>query len=1188
MLLSECYNDSVSVEVRLVAVDDGSAVERGFVANVTITNAGAAETTVAAAVSLDFVGALAVTNGTVTGFGGRVNVLTLTDPASGRTMLCGYQPPSSTPPTTTSMSKSTLEPVVAPAQGHGAADPKESATTGLVPLFLPPPPVSSNSGGNHVGGGSGGDNGGAWSTTSSLTAPYSGQGEVPGGGGVPLTYRLAIQGVTLSKTQPASKSPPSKPPAAVAAAGGDSSVSGSNSSGFYVGIGLAGAGANLGKSSFSVEGAPQNPYLLDGAASAVPTVHYIPAADTDNDGIVAVTVLANGHVEGLWLYGRSEETDPAAAAAVGGGGAASAAFCDPITGRVTGKQGQDNICPQITPCSQTAAGQKIDFGLKHPDVGQRTGGADLSFVTKGKRSWFNLVEFSATTCQTENGPMVVFDSFVCPTWCECRNEFWKLTSAGQLISNLTGQCVGSNTTTVPPVAATANPDGAKDSSSVDASGSGITFASMVPCETPVPLEQHWTAVAAYAASGGATNIPKQLRNGAGGCLDGSPPRPPPPPPSPPSPPPSDLGKEISFIDCGSGSDLAFGIPHFQFQTTLAAGDAASFMLHLPSFEMATNNSSTSSTSSTSSGSAASTASKSPLRPHVSVDGDSQCATNPAALAAVTKDTWASRLHGAASMFQIADPRAMRAVSLAVQQLVMMTERQHDGLRCLKGMIHYYGSDPYDTYRITTAFQQLGMLNLSRAVLERQLSQRCTNGMWQMWETPSPPSNPGLYIVQGLASTAIYNHYLTTRDPEWLATAWPAINGTAFATVASRAACNCAGLMPVGGGDGGIATGHVYVQEAGPLFGLLAAQQMATLLGHNNTAARLATEFAEFKTALLASIDADLLSVDGYSPVIPLLAGQKAAQYESANWGAVDTIHPFPLIAANDSKAVASMALWSSPARTDTYGLHLKQGYSTKPWAYLSADLGHIHLQQGNFSGASRVWNAMLNNSSPAVSTFEEFETGPMPKTMWGGIPDMWFTAEVVNLFRDLLVLENIEDASLRLLHGASESWRAGVDGVLGGIRINNAPTRFGCNVTLKSEVAAAAVTPRKAPAGHASVSISLDVKCGGRRGAAASGRAFASGGGGVAETPRTIEVHLGAGLECNPSAPPTIRDGGAHGATLGTNSATRTRTHAHVECAQGGITILKLSKTPFTTTDDDNYDAAGSLDWPALQLVVVA
>ena len=82
------------------------------------------------------------------------------------------------------------------------------------------------------------------------------------------------------------------------------------------------------------------------------------------------------------------------------------------------------------------------------------------------------------------------------------------------------------------------------------------------------------------------------------------------------------------------------------------------------------------------------------------------------------------------------------------------------------------------------------------------------------------------------------------------------------------------------------------------------------------------------------------------------------------WGSI--IYPFPLVNATSQSAIDSMAFWSSPSRTDPFGLHLKLGYSKKCWAYLSSDLGHIHLLQGNHSGALRVLRAMVDNASPTV------------------------------------------------------------------------------------------------------------------------------------------------------------------------------------------------------------------------------
>jgi len=84
------------------------------------------------------------------------------------------------------------------------------------------------------------------------------------------------------------------------------------------------------------------------------------------------------------------------------------------------------------------------------------------------------------------------------------------------------------------------------------------------------------------------------------------------------------------------------------------------------------------------------------------------------------------------------------------------------------------------------------------------------------------------------------------------------------------------------------------------------------------------------------------------------------------WFWCSIIYPFPLVNATSQSAIDSMAFWSSPSRTDPFGLHLKLGYSKKCWAYLSSDLGHIHLLQGNHSGALRVLRAMVDNASPTV------------------------------------------------------------------------------------------------------------------------------------------------------------------------------------------------------------------------------
>ena len=161
---------------------------------------------------------------------------------------------------------------------------------------------------------------------------------------------------------------------------------------------------------------------------------------------------------------------------------------------------------------------------------------------------------------------------------------------------------------------------------------------------------------------------------------------------------------------------------------------------------------------------------------------------------------------------------------------------------------------------------------------------------------------------------------------------------------------------------------------------------------------------------------------------------------------------------------------------------------------------HIHLNRGNYTGGWRVWQAMLNNSSPAVSTYEEFETGPTPKQVWGGIPDLWFTAELINLFRDLVVLESETAAghltqqtsgkwSLSLLHGIPQAWRADPAGIV----IRRTPTKLGCSVSVS-------VVPGEP--------MRLDLQC-------SSSKAGVT----AAAPPSTVHIHTGRQTPCSLAHP---------------------------------------------------------------------
>ena len=219
----------------------------------------------------------------------------------------------------------------------------------------------------------------------------------------------------------------------------------------------------------------------------------------------------------------------------------------------------------------------------------------------------------------------------------------------------------------------------------------------------------------------------------GMCVDGA--RYVPPPPGPPH----DLGVMLAAVDVGAGSDTAADQPIVTAMLpSLSPGEVSSALFFVPS-----------------SGNSSTRLHKQHQEPTTTAAGGLepwQCPTPASvrALAATTDNVWTRRLVSEApAAVKTWDPRIDRAIAVAIQQLWMMTELQPDGLRVIKGPMHYYGSDPYDTYRVTHALQQVGFVSLAERILDRQMSRLCRNGMWQMWETDPPQDAPQLCVIPPL-------------------------------------------------------------------------------------------------------------------------------------------------------------------------------------------------------------------------------------------------------------------------------------------------------------------------------------------------------------------------------------------------------------------------------------------------------
>ena len=100
-------------------------------------------------------------------------------------------------------------------------------------------------------------------------------------------------------------------------------------------------------------------------------------------------------------------------------------------------------------------------------------------------------------------------------------------------------------------------------------------------------------------------------------------------------------------------------------------------------------------------------------------------------------------------------------------------------------------------------------------------------------------------------------------------------------------------MPVSGGDGGLPSGHIFVQEAGALFGVQAAVSAATTLGDTAMAQRHSAVFEDFRAALLRNVSGNSARVsDRFPDVVGMYPGFTPADAETCcAWGAVECAPP---------------------------------------------------------------------------------------------------------------------------------------------------------------------------------------------------------------------------------------------------------------------------------------------------------
>jgi hypothetical protein len=368
--------------------------------------------------------------------------------------------------------------------------------------------------------------------------------------------------------------------------------------------------------------------------------------------------------------------------------------------------------------------------------------------------------------------------------------------------------------------------------------------------------------------------------------------------------------------------------------------------------------------------------------------------------------WEEKL-GPAVPTQLPDPKLQFAFDASLRQMLMLIEARPDHARVLKGLQHYYGANPYDTFQVSRALDAVGLKADAEELLRHQLAHLKEDGIFEMWET-GDLQRPGAdqWIVQGLAATALWSHYEVWQDEAWLGEIAPTLIKAAQATLRARrahtgihkqGALDVEGWLPPIGGDGGLGLGYHWSQNAGPLNGVRIAAEAARRLKLPE-AGQLRAGWLDFQSAF-DRVRAEAGRMDP-GAVLPAFPGATGAQRTRPLWGVVMSVSAFDAIRPDDPAALKTLRFLQQNRHG---GLHLNLGYSRGVWPYLSAEVALWHLQLGETAEAWRILRAMVDRASSTVCWYEEIDH--QPPRGHGDPADVWAAAEMVYLTQQLLRAE---------------------------------------------------------------------------------------------------------------------------------------------------------------------------------------
>ncbi len=423
------------------------------------------------------------------------------------------------------------------------------------------------------------------------------------------------------------------------------------------------------------------------------------------------------------------------------------------------------------------------------------------------------------------------------------------------------------------------------------------------------------------------------------------------------------------------------------------------------------------------------------------------------LAALRARDWAGELEAALAEWRQLLARACRlsipdkgvedAYYACLGDLFIMREPIAQGyVASTPGTEVYRAPNSFEAAIVAVALDQAGFHQEAESGYRMPLDQQEPDGNW------SEPKGWGhlMWGGSGFKAWAVREHYLTTRDRDYLERVYPRLLANSRwqerQRQRSRVLVNgekplTYGLMPRGMGDGGLKDGDdlygVFLpHNIWAVFADRVALEAAEILRKREDLDELRAIYQRGLADLLQAMERGAIQEEGYR-WIPGVPGKTTG----SRWAVLNALFPCGLLPPDHELITGTIRKIES--RLSPGGQPLNTGWMPEgSWVAITLDnLAEAHLARGNGDAAVEYLYSSLNHGTPLYTWCEERGKEPGSAETSGDRQHLFTPVAVVRAIRDLLVMEQGEGLHLAL--GASRGWLVTGDA----LGIEDAPTHFG-------------------------------------------------------------------------------------------------------------------------------------------------